>query len=157
MKLYLRKLPGGMLVADDDESAAKLQKLPAGVGLGVSLKEERNYKFLQKTMTLFTYCFEHFSEAMEDCHLEWRGMKAAPCKEEFRKNLTILAGHYTVTITIAGKVKPVAKSLSYENCTEEEAQQIYNDVINAALKYVYQLRVSEQELKKIVDTILGYA
>ncbi|MNP10276.1 hypothetical protein D3C76_1024190 [compost metagenome] len=119
--------------------------------------QPRNYKFLQKTMCLFQYCFEHFSEVMEGAELEYKGMKAAPSFDRFRHDLTILAGHYEATFDIMGNLKLEAKSLSYGKCSEQEAEKIYSDVINAALKQVFKKSMSEQELNKIVETILGYA
>lgn len=157
MKCYLRKMPGGLLVADNDETAAYLQKLKTGAVVSAEVAQPRNYKFLQKTMCLFQYCFDVFAEQMEESHLEYKGMKAEPSLDRFRKDLTILAGHYNATYDITGAVKLEAKSLSYGKCTEEEAERIYNDVINAALKQVFKLTMNEDELKTIVDQILGYA
>lgn len=157
MKGYFRKMPGGLLVPDNDETAAYLQKIKTGAVLSGEFVQPRNYKFLQKTMCLFQYCFDVFAEQMEESHLEYKGQKAEPSLDRFRHDLTILAGHYTATYDITGKVKLEAKSLSYGKCSEAEAERIYNDVINAALKQVFKLSMTEDELKTIVDQILGYA
>lgn len=157
MKCYFRKMPGGLLVPDNDETAAYMQKVKTGDVVSGEFKKPRNYKFLQKTMCLFKYCFDHFAETMVEHHLDYHGVKAEPSEDVFRKNLIVLAGHYSVTYDIFGKVRLEAKSLAYANCTEEEAERIYSDVINAALKHVFKLSMDEAELKKIVDTILGYA
>ena len=42
MKLYLRKMPGGTLVADNDETAAFLQKKKVGAVLSGDFTEPRN-------------------------------------------------------------------------------------------------------------------
>lgn len=157
MKCFFRKLPGGTLVPADEDTAESLQKYKNGEVLGVELKRPRNYRFLQKTMCLFKFCFEHFADSMAGAELEYKGMKAAPSFDRFRYDLTILAGHYTATFDILGNLKLEAKSLSYGKCSEEEAERIYSDVINAALKQVFREGMSEQELRQIVDTILGYA
>lgn len=157
MKCYFRKLQGGTLVPANEETAEFIQKKKVGAVLGGQFAETRNYKFLQKTMTLFKYCFDHFAENMEGAHLEYRGVKAAPSFDYFRKNMIILAGHYTATYDIFGKLHLEAKSLSYANCSEEEAERIYSDVINVALKHVYRQSLSEDELRKIVDDLLRYA
>jgi hypothetical protein len=150
-------MPGGTLVPDNDETVERLQKIKTGAVVSCEIAQPRNYKFLQKTICLYRYCFDVFAEQMEDSHLEYLGMKAAPSFDRFRHDLTILAGHYTATFDIQGKLKLEAKSLSYGKCSEEEAERIYNDVINAALKQVFKLSMTEDELKKIVDQILGYA
>lgn len=157
MKGYFRKLPGGTLVPDNDETVEYLQKVKTGSVVSGEFVQPRNYRFLQKTMCLFTYCFDHFAETMAGAELEYKGMKAAPSFDRFRYDLTILAGHYTATFDIMGNIKLEAKSLSYGKCSEQEAEKIYSDVINAALKQVFKVGMTEDELRKIVDTILGYA
>lgn len=156
MKLYFRKIAGGTLVPDNDETAEWLQKVKTGDVLGGEFSRPRNYKFLQKTMCLFRVCFDHFTEHL-NTGLEYKGMKAEPSFERFRKDLTIMAGHYTATYDIRGNVRVEAKSLSFANCSEEEAEQIYSDVINAALKHVYRKTMSEKQLRKIVEDIIGFA
>lgn len=157
MKAYFRKLPGGMLAPDNDETVEYLQKVKTGAVVSGEFVQPRNYKFLQKTICLFRYCFDHFAETMAGAELDYKGMKAAPSFDRFRYDLTILAGHYTATFDILGNLKLEAKSLSYGKCSEDEAERIYSDVINAALKQVFKLSMTEQELKKTIDTILGYA
>lgn len=157
MKGYFKKLPGGMLAPDNDETVEYLQKVKTGAVVSGEFVQPRNYKFLQKTICLFRYCFDHFAETMAGAELDYKGMKAAPSFDRFRYDLTILAGHYTATFDILGNLKLEAKSLSYGKCSEDEAERIYSDVINAALKQVFKLSMTEQELKKTIDTILGYA
>jgi len=156
MKGYFRKMPGGTLVPDNDETVEYLQKVKTGAVLSGEFKQPRNYKFLQKTMVLFNFCFEHFAERMGEVGLEYKGQRAHPSKDRFRKDLTILAGHYTVTYDIQGRVKAEAKSLSFANCSEEEAERIFSDVINAALRHVVTVGFTEQELRETVDGLLRF-
>ena len=155
-KLYLRKIPGGMLVPDNDETAEWLQKVKTGDVLGGEFSRPRNYKFHRKMMALFKVCFDYFTDQHE-WNVQYRGMKVEPSFDLFRKQLTILAGHYNATYDIRGNVRLEAKSLSFANCSEEEAEKIYQDVITAALKQVFKFSISEEQLRKIVDDILAFA
>lgn len=155
MQCFFKKMAGGSLVPADDESAEYLAKLKIGTVLRGEFKQPRNYKFLQKTMVLFKMCFDYFAETMEDSHPEYRGIKAEPSFDYFRKNLIILAGHYDATFDIFGKVHLQAKSLSFGSCSEEEASRIYSDVINAALKHLYRGSMSEEDLNKAVNDLLS--
>jgi hypothetical protein len=157
MKLFLRKVQGGTLVADNDDAVEWLQKVKNGAVLSGEFKQPRNYKFLQKTHVLFSYCFDHFADRMGEVGLEYKGQRAEPSKERFRKDLTILAGHYSVTYDILGNVKLEAKSLSYASCSEVEAERIFSDVINAALKHVVTVGFTEQELRDTVDGLLRFS
>ncbi len=149
-------MPGGVLVADNDDTAEYVQKIKVGAVVSGDFAQPRNYKFLQKTMVLFSYCYDHFADRMGEVGLEYKGQRAQPSKERFRKDLTILAGHYNVTYDIMGKVKLEAKSLSYGSCSEQEAERIYSDVINAALKHVVNVGFTEQELRDTVDGLLRF-
>lgn len=156
MKLYLRKMPGGTLVPDNEETAEWLQKKKVGAVLAGDFTQPRNYRFHKKIMALFNCCFEHFTE-LHDWNIQYRGMAIQPSFDMFRKQLTILSGHYVPSYDIHGNVRVEAKSLSFANCTEEEAEQVYQDVITAALKHVYKQTISEAQLRKIVEDIIGFA
>ena len=164
MKCYFRKMPDGALVADNDETSDWLRSIKSGAILGgdfpdgddEKIHRPRNYLFLKKTMCLFRVCFDYFTENHE-WNQTYKGIAIEPSFEMFRKNLTILAGHYTATYDIRGDVRLEAKSLSFAKCTEEEAGQIYSDVINAALKQVYSLSMTEDQLRKLVDEILRFS
>lgn len=155
MKLFLRKMSDGALVADDNETSDWLQKIKIGAVLGGDFAQVRNYLFLQKTMCLFRLCFDRFVENHE-WNQTYKGIAVEPSFDMFRKNLTILAGHFTPTFDIKGNLKLEAKSLSFAKCTEAEAEKIYSDVINAALKQVYSLSMTEDQLRKLVSDILRY-
>jgi len=155
-KLYLKKLPGGALVADNDETAEWLQKMKIGEVLAGEFARPRNYKFHKKLMALFGVCFDYFTD-QHDWNVRYRGMKVEPSFDMFRKQLTILAGHYTASYDVRGNVKLEAKSLSFANCSEEEAERVYSDVINASLRQVFKFKISEEQLRKTVDDILAFA
>lgn len=155
-KLYLKKLPGGALVADNDETAEWLQRKKAGTVLSAEFKEPRNYKFLKKMHALFQLAYEYFGDNIA-CELEYKGQKVRPCYDRFRKELVILAGHYEPVFNIKGELRLEAKSISYAKCTEEEAERIFSDCINAALKHIYRFVVDEEQLRKMVDDLLAFA
>lgn len=156
MELILEKCIDGSLRPATEEDAAKLRTFKLGQGVRVNVTRARNYKFLQKTMVLFQVAFDYYCEHGIS-EMTYKGMKVAPSKERFRKDLTILAGHYTATYDIRGNVRLEATSLSYGSCTEEEAQAIYQSVITAALKNVYMGSMSEGELQDWVDRLLRFA
>lgn len=156
MKLFLKKQPGGSLVPDDDDALEWLQGIKTGTVISANVSRPRNYRFHRLMMALYRTCFDYFSEHV--CfEIEYKGIKAEPSFDRFRKDLTIMAGHYNATYDIKGNVRLEAKSINFASCPEEEAKQIYSDVINAALKHVYKGAMTEAELQKVVDDILRFA
>lgn len=156
MKVYFRKVQGGVLVPDNEETAAWLQKKKPGTVLAGEFSQPRNYQFLKKMMALFGCCFDYFKDN-QDWAVEYKGQKVEPSFDLFRKQLTILAGHYEATYSINGEIRLEAKSLSFANASEEEVERIYSDVINAAIKHVFKLTIDEALLRKMVDDILAFA
>lgn len=141
---------------DNDETVEYLQKIKAGAVLSGEFVQPRNYKFLQKIHVLFHTAYDYFSEHLET-DIEYRGQKVRPSYDRFRKELVILAGHYEPVFNIRGELRVEAKSLSFAKCTEQEAEKIFSDCINAALKNVYRFSIDEEQLRTIVDEILAFA
>lgn len=156
MEIILVKTLDGSLRPATEEGIDQLRKLKVGAGVRCKVAQIRNYKFLQKTMVLFGVAFAHWEENSLQA-LEYKGQKVQADKERFRKDLTILAGHYDPIYDITGKVKLQARSLSYASCSEEEAQSIYSSVINAALRHIYQGQMDERRLQEQVDQIIRFA
>lgn len=155
-EIFLIKHMDGALRPASEEDAEALRRWKVGEPVKVEARKPRNYRLLQKTMVLFRLAYEHFCE-FGVSEVTYKGRKVVPCKERFRKDLTILAGHYDPVFDIRGNVRLVAKSLSYARCTEEQAQEIYQSVVTAALANVYRGRLSEEQLKQAVDDILRFA
>lgn len=156
MEIVLIKTMDGSLRPATEEGIEQLQRLKVGAGIRCKVAQIRNYRFLQKTMVLFQVAFDHWVENNLQT-LEYKGEKVLPSLERFRKDLIIVAGHYEACYDLAGKVRLTAKSLSYANCSEEEAGKIYSDVINAILARVYRGQMDEQRLQEQVDQIIRFS
>lgn len=155
-RLFFKKMPGGYLAPADDEAAEWLQKIKTGDAVAGDFVRPRNYKFHAKLICLYRLAYDYFADNL-DGGLQYKGQKCTPSFDRFRRDLTILAGHYTATYGIMGDVRLEAKSISFANCSEEEAERIFSDVINASLKQVFKMSVSEDELRTMVDNILHFA
>lgn len=131
MKINFMKLAGGTLVPASDDEAVKAEKFKTGEIHEAEIKLYRNPQFHSKMFVFFEFCFQHWKgdrEFMDD-----NGQK-----EVFRKNLVVLAGFYKEYYNIKGEVRIEAESLSYANMTQERFEQVYNAVIQAAMKHVFK-------------------
>lgn len=155
--LYLKKIPGGMLIPDDDDTAEYIAtKLKAGKVIKAAVTQPRNYEYLKKFMTLMQILFAYHEELV-DKGVEYKGVTVKPSFDQFRGDLVILAGHYDATFDIRGNLKLRPKSVSFARCKQDEFERIYSDVIQAGLTHVCGKMTTEDELRESVDKVLGFA
>ncbi len=126
------KRAGGLFCPVTDEDLEKTNKFKTNEQYEIDIKLSRNPAFLRKVMVFFRFCFDH-----------WNGDKVHEfCSEieqleRFRKDLTILAGFYTQSIRLDGTIRTEAKSLAFASMDEEEFQECYSALINAAMKHIF--------------------
>lgn len=94
------------------------------------VKKSRNPSFHRKVFAFFKFCFDHWASDRE--FMDERGQF-----EVFRNHLTVLAGYYDPYYTIKGETRIEAKSLAYENMSEEEFQSCYVALVNAATSNIF--------------------
>lgn len=145
----------GVLIPCDEEAREWLAKQKLGAHFRVTIKQLANYKFLQKMHCLIDLAYEHFTE-YGDPDIQWKGVKVMPSKERFRKDMTILAGHYEPTFNVRGELRMEAKSWSFGKSTDTQREQIFSSLIDACLKNVYKHQLTEAELRQQVAAILDF-
>lgn len=154
--ILLMKTPQGSLVPLDADEAGKLVRFKVGASISAEVKAIQNGLFHRKLMKLFRHCYEHF-EASPRAPRMWRGHEVKVSYDKFREDLTILAGYFTVVYNINGELRLVADSLSFAKCSPEKRERIYSDVIDAALKHVFQgLDMTQDHLRAIIDQLLQF-
>ncbi|QLB40821.1 DUF1367 family protein [Mannheimia pernigra] len=132
-KYQMMKLPGGILSPLNEEEAKRLKSFQNGEQYEIEIKRQRNPAFHRKVFAFFNFCFDVWS----GCHTDWEYQDASAQFDTFRKHLTVLAGFYTQTWNLKGQVRIEAKSLSYANMEQDEFEQVYKALINAAIKHVF--------------------
>ncbi|MFC1186425.1 DUF1367 family protein [Pasteurella multocida] len=139
------KAAGGTFVASDEMYLPELQSFKNGEIYEVEIKRPRNPAFHRKVFAFFKFCFEHWSA--ENTELEF--LSEAKQFDTFRKNLTVLAGFREVTYTIDGRVRVEAQSLSFGNMKQDEFEQCYKALINAALKHIFNNTTDENTINRL--------
>jgi len=155
MKLFLRKLPGGTLVPDNDETAEWLQKVKNGDVLGGEFARPRNYRFLKKYMALLRLAYDAWEPALA----EHKGNPVVKNFHRFRKDVAIASGFYELTVNLRGETRAEAKSISFAHMSEEEFDQLFQKTITLFLQK-YQILANYQdaaEVERVVDEILRFA
>lgn len=131
MKIEMIKFAGGVLAPANDMELEKLTKFKNGEQYTCEIKLSRNPSFHRKVFSFFNFCFEHWGGGHEfhDEQLQF---------DKFRKDLTILAGFSHQVFNIRSEMRLEAKSLAYGNMSQEEFEQCYNALIQAALKHIFK-------------------
>ena len=128
--LFLNKLPGGQLVAGDEEAAEAIRKLPLGKLLRCKVTRVRNERFLRKWFAMARAGFD----AWDPPYAEWRGHVAEKDFERFRKDITIAAGYFHTVVNIRGEVRVEADSLSFDRMDEDTFEKCYGATFNVISK-----------------------
>lgn len=126
----MQKQAGGLLLPASDMEAEKLTKFKTGEFYEIEIKQSRNPQFHRKVFAFFNFCFEY-----------WKGDNEFQSEikqfDVFRSHLTVLAGFYDSFYNINGDVRIEAKSLSYSSMSQNEFEECYSALINAAMKHVF--------------------
>lgn len=143
MKLNLVRVDGGFKFATDDdyEKAIKLRK---GVVVQANISQLRNYRFLQKYMSMVRCGWDFLSEETR---------QAYGSVDAFRESLQVASGHYKNCYSIARREwLQVPKSVNFEQCTEEEFSQLYERV----RENLFQLYVPEGRREAFLEQLRFY-
>ena len=143
MKLEFIKQAGGNLTPADDFSAEKLLKFKTGGQYTVDIKRTRNPVFHQKMFVFFKFCFDHWAGGHEF-------QDESTQFDSFRKQLTITAGYYDQVFNLNKTDFTLeARSLSFGNMEQEEFEQCYHSIIQAAMTSIFKT-ADDQQLAQLM-------
>lgn len=148
MKVDMIKQAGGVFVPASDEAADYLNKFKTGEMYPVELKLPRNHSFHRKVFAFFEFVFQYWSANKT----HWENMSEPKQKDSFRKELIKLAGFTEVAYSIDGQSFTVeAKSISYGAMSQQEFEELYNALINAAMRHVFNGVDDEKIYNRLVS------
>lgn len=130
MKLNFYKVHGGHLIPATDIDQERMTRFKTGEMYEVEIKQPRNPEFHRKVFAFFNHCYHYWKSDRE--FLDEAGQF-----DVFRKNLTVLAGFYNEFYNMKGEVRIEAKSLAYGSMDQEQYERVYNALIQAAMKHIF--------------------
>lgn len=156
-KVTLRKVSGDVWVAEDDESSQWSKSLPVGHVISGDFSKPMNAKFFRKVHSLCRLCYDYFGETIANREpVKYRGQDVQMSYDMFRKEMTILAGYYTASYSLNGKVRLEADSWAWARCDQDKLEKIYSAFIDVALQRVFQMTIDEPTLRQMVDNVMEY-
>ena len=159
--MLLVKLPDGKLegLSELDKIAyakfkAKLKNLEPGELCEITTKLPRNGKFHRKFFLMLTIGFDMWETGRKQ--KMYKGQPVTKNFDHFRDDVLILAGHYEQTFGIDGKLKLIAKSISFSSMNQPEFEVIYNSVLDVLLGKVLITYKDRAEVNEVVEKMMAF-
>lgn len=144
MKINFTKYPGGVLHPATDIEAERMNRFKTGEMYEIDIKNSRNAAFHRKVFAFFTFCFEHWQDDRQFVSYEAQFNR-------FREELTITAGYYDKVFNFQGELRLKAKSLSYGQMSQEEFEQLYIALVNAASKTIFKADIDDDIYQQLMS------
>ena len=151
MKIFLRKLPGSILIPDTEEEKEKLGHIKTNDVVYAEIKHPRNYKFHKKFFAMLKVGYD----AWEPAEQEYKGLPVQKNFDRFREDIFIAAGFGEVVLNIRGEARARAKSISFGSMGQEEFDKLYNAVADVLLQKILKT-YTKDDLESVVNEIAGF-
>lgn len=151
MELVLAKAANGSLVPVDQQSIEAITKLKLGQGVKVTVTRHNNVAFHRKIFALANLAYE----AWEPVNKEHKGVPILKNFDQFREDITILAGFYETRVRLNGEVRFIAKSWSFARMPDDEKDRLYNGIINVVLTNILT-NYTRDDLDNVVNQVLSF-
>lgn len=151
LEILLAKSSAG-LVPVDMHASDYLHKIKMGAELIAEVRQPRNPQFHRKFMSLLRVGFEYW----EPGEVSSKHGKPEKNFDQFREDVTILAGFFYPVIRANGDVRIKAKSISFASMDEEEFSRLYQTVLTVLFERVL-VGMTDADIDRIQNHLLSYA
>lgn len=113
-----------------------IARLEPGEFFTFSWRQPRNVRFHRKFFALLNHAFEAWEPEHGRKRLTYKGRPIEKNLENFRKEITILAGFYNASYDLKGRVKLEAQSIAFDKMDDETFATLYEAVLKVLLEHV---------------------
>lgn len=149
--IVLMKSTGGALVPVDQQAVDYIAKLKLGAAVTATVRRQRNPAFHRKFFALLNLAFESW----EPVGNTYKGQQVSKNFEQFRNDVTVLAGHYEMAVTLKGETRLTAKSISFGSMSQEEFESLYSATVDVILARILKT-YTRDDLDNVVNQLLGF-
>lgn len=132
----------------------RIINLEPGEIVNVEMVIPRNPRFHRKFFALLQVGFEAWEPGRK--HKSHKGQPITKNFEQFREDITILAGYYEQTFDLAGRMRLRAKSISFSSMDDAEFEVVYSAVADTLLEKVLTTYAGRDDLDEVVDKVIGF-
>ena len=150
-EIVLQKIAGGVLAPVDQQGIDYLAKIKLGQGVKVKLTKHNSVQFHRKLFALTNLAYD----AWEPVEAQYKGQVIAKNFDQFRDDITILAGYYETRIRLDGSIRFIPKSWSFERMDDIEKEKLYNSIINVVLSRILT-KCTRENIDEIVVQLLRF-
>lgn len=133
----------------------RVVKLDAGEISFLDFIIPRNGKFHRKYFALLDVGYDCWEPSRK--RKSYKGMAVEKSREQFREDITILAGYYEQTFNLKGEMRLRAKSISFANMDDIEFERLYQATVTVLLREVCHNYKDRAELDSVVDQMMRFA
>jgi hypothetical protein len=108
--------------------------LEVGECVRVAYVVPRNAKFHRKFFAMLNVGFDAWDPMRERKRNTYKGVVIAKNFEQFREDVTILAGYRECYFDLDGRMRVKAKSISFANMEQDEFERLYSAVADVLLE-----------------------
>lgn len=150
-EILVTKTAGGALAPSDQQAADYIAKLKLGEVVRVKAARMRNPGHHRKYFALLNLAFD----AWEPAENTYRGELVRKNFDQFRNDVTVLAGYYETTVTLKCETRLTAKSISFGSMAQGEFDKLYSATVDVVLSRILT-RYTREDLDNVIDQILGF-
>lgn len=151
-EIIVTKTAGGALAPADQQSADYMSKLKLGEVVKVKATRMRNPGHHRKYFALLNIAFD----AWEPVGNTYKGERVQKNFDQFRNDVTVLAGYYETAITLKNETRLTAKSISFGNMAQDEFDKLYSATVDVVLSRILT-KYTREDLDNVVEQVLRFA
>ena len=144
-----------VLVPADDMALDVFNTWKLGAVIHADYKQMRNGAYFRKWWVMVNSAYEYWSDTCEP--MEYKGKPIQPNLDRFRRDLTILAGHYVPVWNIKGEMRIEPESLKWASMSEERFDKLYQSTFLYLLREVFNgkraIKMSESQLSHALESL----
>lgn len=145
-------------LSDTDKKAWKrvwrhIVNMGSGELLSLDIVFPRNSKYHRRFFVLLSVGFDAWEPGRK--RKTYKGHPVEKNFEQFREEVTILAGYYEQTFDLRGRMQLKAKSISFAKMEQPEFEALYGAVAQVLLSHVLTNYTDRAQLDAVVERMIG--
>ena len=126
--------------------------LEPGEFFTLTYKQPRNPVFHRKFMKMVRFAFEQWEPEKARKRMTYKGLPIHKDFEQFRKDMTILAGYGIAKFDARGRVTMDAVSLSFDKMDEDTFEKVYRAMYEVLYEHIFRAKgYSREELNRVLE------